>query len=315
MSKFLCTFSGKFGDILWSLATAKYISEVIVNSRVDFAMMPYYESLVPLLSTQKYIDQAYVIPQWMRTHSNHGDQPWQPPCRQDGEKIKVLRGSNQLDPNAPLPQSISFEEMTYDRAWHLTYKGHPGITAPSMPLIDFVAYQQNISFNNWCPIPFLTSVDCFDELELVTFNSGKFTDVMREGRVVTYAFNEQYEAPKKQFFETLYAEMKGEVEFFNVATAKWKEAAYAIDKSNVFVGCRSANWVLAMGLGKETITYEPHPARSANGHLGQVFGCSHGKEFALPFGIPPVPAANIVAEMLRRRIENKSPDVIQAKSA
>jgi hypothetical protein len=297
MSNTLCTFSGKYGDILWSLPTAKYISEKLVGAKVDFGIMPYYESLLPLLRAQPYIENAFVIKDWIRTHSNHGDQPWQPPFQQIGDTVRInafLRHEGDQD---------IFEINSYDKAYHLSFKGHPGITAPSMQLIDFVAYQQGISFANYNPIPFLEAPDCFDQFNIVHLTSGRMTDVMREGRLIAYAFNEQYGEPKRQFFEALWSELKDEgVEFFNVAEAKWAEATYAIKMARMFVGCRSANWVVATGLGKETITYEPHPARNAFGHLGKIFGCSYGREWALPLNLPPQQVAKAVASVVRQKV-------------
>lgn len=296
MSKNLCTFSGKYGDILWSLATAKHISERIVNGKVDFAVMPYYESLLPLIQAQSYIDRAYIIKDWMRTHSNHGDQPWQPPQFDRGEKIVVkafVRAEGDFD---------VIEALEYDRVWHLTYKGHPGISAPSMPLIDFIAYQQGISFNAVNPIPFLDA-PYSNEYEKIHLDTGKFMDVAREGRLIAYAFNEQYDGMKKVFFEILWKDLVGEVEFLNVGAIKWCEAAYAIKMSRLFVGCRSANWVVAMGLGKQTVTYEPHPARNASGHLGGIFGCAYGAEFALPVTLPPEQAGHAVATVIKERVK------------
>src|ERR1700739_3708930 len=110
MAKYLATFSGKFGDILWSLPTAKTISEVLLGSKVDFCMMSAYKSLIPLLEQQPYIDKAFVAEDWTFWHDNYGMQPWHSPKRvHDG----------------------------YDRVWDLAYKSHPGIGSVAMPLIDF----------------------------------------------------------------------------------------------------------------------------------------------------------------------------------
>lgn len=284
MSKFLCTFSGKYGDILWSLATAKYIAEHIARQPVEFAVMPYYVSLLPLLASQSYISKAFVIEDWLRTHSNHGDQPWEPPA---GAIVKATGG------------------QVYDQVWHLTYRGHPGITAPNMPLIQFTAWQQGIQFNHWNPIPFLTASDDVEELATpIHFSSGQLPQVVLENRLVSYAFNEQYPEPKKAFFEELWLQTRQDnLEFFNVAELGWKEAAWIISKSVAYVGCRSACWVLAMGLGQETFTFEPHPSRHRDCHLGSVFGSPYGKECALPFAMPPAVAAQTAASLIRTKVE------------
>jgi hypothetical protein len=281
MSKYLCTFSGKFGDILWSLPTAKYIAEKIVGGSVDFAVMPYYKSLLPLLADQSYIEKAFVIESWLRVHSNHGDQPWQPP-------------------NVNQPSGEPYQQQ-----WHLTYKGHPGISAPEMPLIDFTAYQQKIIFSE-SPIPFLTVRDLEHNLEEVNFPSGSLPQVIAEKRLVTYSFNEQYAEPKKEFFESLWLNTReANLEFLNVSEMGWREAAWCISKSLSYVGCRSACWVLAMGLGQESLTFEPHPSRHKDCHLGKVFGCSYGREIALPFGPPPAVMGETAASMLKAKLEKE----------
>jgi hypothetical protein len=276
--KALCTFSGKFGDILWSLATAKEIAQTIVHGSIDFAVMPYYTSLLPLLASQDFIANAFVLEDWMRTHSNHGDQPWQPPTIPEG----------------------------YDQVWHLTYKGHPGISAPEMPLIDFIAWQQGIRFRE-NPIPYLNASEEIAEVaRVVHFASGQLPEVVKENRLVSYAFNDQYQGEKKTFFETLWrvANPAG-LEFINVGEMGWKEAAWVIKNSLAYVGCRSACWVVAMGLGQSTITYEPHPSRHRDCHLGKVFGSQYGREFTTPYMLPPEQSGQVAATVLKDMMDKE----------
>lgn len=127
MSKVLCTFSGPFGDILWSLPTVRAISQM-VGERVDFATMPEYCTLQDLFRYQPYIDKSFVIDDWKCEGSPHGNQPWNPPA-------SALRD--------------------YDRCFHLTYRAHPGIGGKRLPLIDFIADQQAMKFVE-SPLPFIT---------------------------------------------------------------------------------------------------------------------------------------------------------------
>lgn len=295
MSRYLCTFSGKYGDILWSLATAKYIAEKTVGERVDFAVMPYYQNLLPLLVEQSYIDRAFIVEDWLRTHSNHGDQPWQPP--EWVEKKGCFQHGTLPCGDDNFPASW---QGPYEKAWHLGYRGHPGISAPSMPLIDFVAYQQGITFNGSQVTPFLDVSDSVEEeARKIHFTSGPMMDVIGENRLVTYSFNEQYAEIKKEFFQSLWTKCQGSgLEFFNVSEVGWKEATWLIKKSLVYVGDRSACWVLANGVGKTVISFEPHPSRHRSGHLGVVFGNPYGQEIALPFGMPPQVAADTATALL-----------------
>lgn len=99
MGRILCTFSGKIGDILWSLPTVRQISRNH-GTRVDFACMHEYQRLIPLISEQEYIASAYTMPDWICQGSPFGDQPWKAPVRYDS---------------------------MYSNVYHLTYRRHPSI--------------------------------------------------------------------------------------------------------------------------------------------------------------------------------------------
>lgn len=252
MSKVLCSFSGKNGDILWSLPTVREISR-LTGGPVDFKIMPYYENLLPLLEYQPYIEHAAVIPDWLRTHSNHGDGPWEPP---------------------------KSAEEGYEKVYHLTYRAHPGIGAAAMPLIDFIAYQQGIRFAEK-PIPFLDA-----------------PDTSPENNEVTFSFNDQYADQKEAFLSKLRSMFDPAITLFDPSHLPWLEAAAHIKHAVMHVGCRSAMWVVAVGLGKLTLTYEPHPARNAHGHLGKIFGCPYAEEFTAPFTLPPEACAEMAAKLI-----------------
>ncbi len=295
MSKYLCTFPGKYGDILWALPTAKYIAEKVVSQPVDFAVMPYYESLLPLLQEQSYIDNAIILPDWLRTHSNYGDQPWQAPEasleRDFPGKVfnPPLRGEH-------LFKLSSIDFTSYEKVWHLGYRCHPGAPFgnPDMALMDFIAYQQGITFNDWPTIPFLTAP------------KGKWKEDFGLG--LALAFNEQYAKQKQVFKEALVEALNGVANVYWLQSLSWLDAAtFMDDKDTVaFIGDRSANWVIANGLGKMCITFEPHPSRHRSGQLGRVFGCPGGKEFALPFGMPAKIAGQTAATMVKKLVEERT---------
>ena len=124
MSRYLATFSGRVGDILWSLATVRQLSRR-VGEAIDFGIMPEYESLLPLLQAQDYIDKAMTIRDWKFTGSPFGDQPWEAPV-------------------ATLP-------FQYEKVWHLTYRTHP----TAEPLMNHIATQQDVRFKT-SPVPWLS---------------------------------------------------------------------------------------------------------------------------------------------------------------
>lgn len=273
MSKNLVTFSGKYGDILWSLPTVKKISQ-LVGEPVDFATMPMYHSLLPLLARQSYINTARAMSDWMLMHSNYGDQPWNPPSHTQC----VTQGQGAYECKAG-----------WDKCWHLGYRQHPGkvFGAQEMQLIDFTAWQQGIYFNQDNPLPFI------DTPELVQKPVDKY---------IAVSFNDQYIDLKAVFYNKLVERFGSRI----VATTvpwdnerkEWKESSQIIANAAGYVGCRSSNYVIAHGVKKRMITYEPHPARNAQGHLGFVFGCNYGQENCLPLTLSPLQAADIAIPIL-----------------
>ena len=130
--KILCSFSGKFGDILWSLPTVRHIAR-LYDTSVEFMIMPTYLSLTPLLEQQSYISKVIVNDAWLCTGSPHGDQPW---CPQNDTEIS----------------------WGYDKVFHLGYRYHPGIHYTGKAVIDFLAAQQNFILEEpVCPFIEVTS--------------------------------------------------------------------------------------------------------------------------------------------------------------
>ena len=238
--KILATLSGKFGDIIWALPTARQLSRRH-GAPVDFRIMPTYRSLLPLLRYQNdYIASAEVIEDWACTGgSPHSDQPWQPP---------------------------HYIEQGYDLVAHLTPRRHVGTNgAPMLPLAHFMAWQQNITLPE--PIvPFL-----------------KAPVYEAEEPFVCYGFNES----QRDLKDRLIARLCLQLRVMDVSKLPWLEAASRITASGYFIGCRSACWVMAMGLGAVTWTYEPNPSRNAFGYWGMAFGLPTGKETPCPFDMSP----------------------------
>ena len=121
MKKRLCTHPGKFGDILWSLATARELAKRD-NQPVDFAIRPPYHSLIKLLEDQDYIAEVIVIESWKSWGSPFGDQPW----------------------NSP-PTGRQYAAVT-----DLGYRRHP-----TFQLMHYTAMQQGITLPESSVFPFL----------------------------------------------------------------------------------------------------------------------------------------------------------------
>jgi len=272
MARYLATFSGVFGDILWSLPTVKCISEVIVGEKLDFGMMMAHNSLIPFLEQQPYIDKAFGVEGWTLQHDNYGAQPWNPPAT---------------------------AHKPYERCWDLAYRCHPGIHRSPIPLIDFIAEQQGLKLKNPYPFLFPRKPPNFGE-EMVDWK-----------KVVAYSFNTQYQEAKKVFLERLKA-LCPELTFLDVQHYEWREMAYFVQKAMCFVGCRSSNNVVAHGVGQKNIfIYEPHPSRHAQGNLGYVFGSPYLAEVTAPLLMPAQASAEVAASTLKGWYQQREQEISQ----
>lgn len=294
MSSFLATFGGKFGDILWSMSTVKRLSE-IVGVKADFAIMPQYESLLPLLQDQPYIDNAFVDKDWIMMHSNFGDQPWNP---QSHTQAGCFNG-------APVTMGAFKCRLGWQYCWHLGYRSHPGLVmgGAEKQLIDFIAWQLGITLPE-NPLPFIAANDHVNVTRDIVFHDQKVP-------IVTYAFNSMYEAVKEAFMLQLCSPAHlPEIMFLDVASLPWVEAAAAIKHAIGHVGDRSANYVIAHGVAQRMFIFEPHPARNAKGHLGYVFGCRYGREVDAPLNATVEEAVQMaVAVITEWTKENKDANV------
>lgn len=90
--KILCTFPGRYGDLLWALPTVRAISRRI-GYPVDLLIAGEFAAIVPLLRKQPYL----------RTVQSHAGWPMHPDHRA-----------------APLPAALD-----YDAVLHLGYRGWP----------------------------------------------------------------------------------------------------------------------------------------------------------------------------------------------
>src|SRR5882724_4266393 len=133
------TFSGRYGDILWSLPTAREIAKI--HGPVDFFMMKDFEGIAPLLNSQPYIAQARGLDGWNCLADGCGAQPREHP---------PISG--------------------YTQVFDLTYP-----CFPHAPLVDFIAIINRISFTQPV-IPFLTTEPSTVQYDLAV--SLKFRDKM-----------------------------------------------------------------------------------------------------------------------------------------
>lgn len=102
VAKMLVTFSGRYGDILWSLASVQQLALHYPDVEIHFGYMPQYSSLQPLLEAQPYIKKAAPIKNWICTGSPFADQPWEAPVNEAEEYTSVCHLTHRFHPSEPL---------------------------------------------------------------------------------------------------------------------------------------------------------------------------------------------------------------------
>lgn len=214
----LLTFSGKHGDILWSLEAARAMA--LTGVQVHFGVMPIYQAVIPLIAIQPYISSAFPLQHWDQQHANFGAQPRIPPWIPEG----------------------------YDEVHHLTYEAHP-----TEPLVLYAINRLGLPMPD-PPVPFL------------------FAPADPDPALISYAFNGQNRGVKEHVLSFLKATLH-KIRFENVEALPFDQAARVISSSRFFFGCRSANYVVATGLGKRCLTVEPD-----GGRRQPVFGCPFARE-------------------------------------
>jgi len=220
MSQVLLTFSGKSGDILFSLSAARALW--IVGETVDFAIMPAFGAIVHLLEQQPYIRKVIKLNDWHLVDTNCGAWPRIPPTVPTG----------------------------YDKVYHLTYESRP-----TKPLILHALSVVGQPLPE-PPLPFLFVRDPAPTLR----------------PVIAYGFNNAMMEPKLQVLNLLKENFQ-DCEFVDVSKMFFDVAARVIKTSLFFLGCRSANYVMAHGVNQRILTVEPE-----GGRREALFSCPYGRE-------------------------------------
>ena len=225
----LCTFPGKFGDLIWALPTVRAISETYdepVNLVVSEMMGP----IVPLLEQQPYIQQASAFQIW------------------------------QVRDTAPMTPRKPPTEFNFDRIFHLGYDGWPMLDLPNE--IAHIAYKQydgeGLSLFKGIDLdrPWITVNGPGASCEIAV----GFTDEWFELKV---GLCQLLQGAKRPILQLAPAGSRWETEIPGcpVLLCSWLQAARAIKHSAMFLGCCSALHVLACAMGKQTVVVEPNPHR------------------------------------------------------
>lgn len=243
MSRILCTFPGRHGDLLWALPTVRAIAET-TGDPVDLQIAGEFGGLLPLLLAQPYLGSVFADARWGLTPPNAWQAPpaW-PPRREGGEAEHF-----QTPPDPPI---------AYDKVYQLGYRRWPELPLPyeidqtvrvdlELPPLDLTRpwIQPPLGFASWREDQAGRRVamgwtECHFELKyglscLVAAQGWSLRPIMSGGRW----------------------EAEGSTD-----PTTWGRAALVLSQADLFLGDCSALHVLAVALGKPVVLVEPMEAR------------------------------------------------------
>lgn len=217
----LCTFPGRYGDLLWALPTIRAIA-LAYNEPIDLQIGGEFAGIVPLLEQQPYLGEVAADPRWDITQ-------WQaptPPTEADYAQIYHL--GNRRWPELPLPfETWQTFNTIYGTLPELDLT-QPWITAPAM------VYTRSYAAG--------------------------FTEAYFEMKYGIFELVRARLNAAGHFGVSLCTGGRWQQEAHHPGCS-WTEAAQWITESPVFLGDCSAMHVLAVALGVPVILCEPMEAR------------------------------------------------------
>lgn len=222
---------GRYGDLLWSLPTARAIAEAN-GGQVDFAVSQKYGSIVSLLQRQSYIRHA-TCAFWWDVRETAPITPWAFPEAEDlPEYTQVIHLGYRGWPDQPLPYCLYAQ----------TQREYPSLMMASLDLT----------------VPWITVVNR-EEKYRCGIAIG-FTDEYFELKFgLTDLVDRAFRTTLPLYF--LVAEGSRWHHEGQVNPCPWNEAASRIHGADVFLGCCSALHVLAVAIGRPCVVMEPNPQR------------------------------------------------------
>lgn len=232
MSRILCTFPGKIGDILWALPTVRAVARTW-NTPVDLAVAGEFHAALPLLQlgAPDYLSRVYALNTWAHTPPNE----WLPPTENawDGYD-RVYHLGYRGWPQHPLAQE-TYQTLTrtyqHESTWAPLDLVHPWISWPIRSGPNSPALV--VGFND----------DWFElKVGLIELLGRQDIDGLPAGHVLTPAGS------------------RWDVEAGFTPTTLSEAATFIQDAQVVLADC-SALHVLAVAMGKRVLVFEPMEAR------------------------------------------------------
>lgn len=234
--KILCTFPGKFGDLIWALPTIRAIAEV-VGEPVDLMIAGAYASIVPLIQRQSYIGKVWAEIDWL------------------------VENTAPMTPRIP---PLSFEDSKdYDQIFHLGYRGWPETTLPR-ETFECAWNQAGVWFRTqgalhldltrpWIEAPYRIP-------HPIAYAVG-FTDEHFELKYGLADLLYQHYLLHDRYPVNLSNSPRWNAEGGCHGMFSWESAAAWLGSAPVFLGCNSALHVLARAMGVPVVMMEPNPHR------------------------------------------------------
>lgn len=232
MSKILCTFPGRTGDILWALPTVRMIARFF-DTPVTLAVSKKYgdQSLLNLIEEQWYVESAISLPWW------------------------------EVEESAPMGPRVppALNEKEYDEIFHLGYEGWPkGELAKDIWERTALQLGSNevLDMKPWIIVPYKESkkqIFCGWSQEWIELKMGVTAAVEnavfpRYKLVIAHGHGMRHAEWNAMFDATF-------------AVTNWMGAADLLQESQFYLGCLSAQWVLANAMGKRCVVVEPSEPR------------------------------------------------------
>lgn len=258
--RILCTFPGKFGDILWALPTMRAIAEAYAQP-VEFLTSAKYQAITGLVNQQLYIGCVGFDPAWSVIESA----PMSPRVPPGAEEYR--RG----DP------------PYYDAVYHLGYDGWPAptlaediyrrakqqyeatrgrafatldLTTPwiTTPGVEVCPFSQPTVWVAW-------SEEYFElKIGILACLAARFPQLAFLWIRPTHG-GRYDEIDKQQQLEGMVQPQHRLGGNVAMARAGWRLAAQLAQGCRCYLGCLSSQWVLANALGIPTAIAEPNPQR------------------------------------------------------
>lgn len=253
--KILCTFPGKFGDLLWALPTIRAISRR-VGEPVDLLVAKPFDSITPLLRHQPYLRKVWADPRWEVLDTA----PISP-------RVPQLTWDTSDTPDHD-PWAAS-----YDAILHLGYRDwptpdvaiHTRLTATiegrTEGVLEYPLDLAEWSFDPWITLPPEASsvVDHWTWPWVYGFTDEHFE--LKVG-LVTLLEEKPYwwKQDKTLHPTTIGANPRWQTEAGYFPTS-WLDSAQMLQHTRAFLGDCSALHVLAVAMGVPAVLMEPNPMR------------------------------------------------------